>query len=166
MKNDTSLVAFMSIMLFFIIGCCNITNRIIIRYYQKKAPGQQSMVDYFYVDFLQHYSLISITLIAPFYFGFFNSEYIRPYENVAYFASAIIEFLNLLTLLKLLMFLFVKYACIYDGTFLGDLEEKQLNKTVNKIQTVTSISLIFMEYFANFHDKNHFMIFNLLTTGN
>ena len=120
------------------------------------------MVDYFFIDFLKFYSLITITWLAPVYFGFFNFEHIRPYENVAYFLSGAIEVLNLLTLLKLLTFLVVKYLSIYHSSSLVELEEKHLSK----IQSTISMSLVMIEYFTNTQNKNRFMIFNLLTTGN
>ena len=98
MMLNTALAIFMPLHLFFIIICNNIANRIVIRYYRKKTPGQQSLVDFFFINFLQFYSLITVTWLAPVYCGFFTFEYIRPYENVAYLSSGIIEVLNLLTL--------------------------------------------------------------------
>ena len=155
-----------TLLLFFIIGCNNIANRISIRYYRKKAPGHQSLVDFFFIGFLKFYSHATIISCLTIYTGFLYFECINLHEIVAYITSGLVEALNLFTLLKLLTFLFVKYICIYHSTFTTNLEEKYWNKILTRIQASISAILIFLNYFVKFIDKKQLMFFNLLTIGN
>ena len=153
-------------LLFLIIGCNNIANRISIRYYRRKAPGHQSLVDFFFIGFLTFYSHATISSCLTFYTGFLYFEYINLHEMVAYIISGFVEALNLFTLLKLLTFLFVKYISIYHSTFTTDMEEKYWDKILTRIQGSISIILIFFNYFLKYYEKKQLMLFNILTIGN
>ena len=117
-----------AILLIFIILCNKISTQIIIKYYRKKAPGFQSLIDYFFIDFLNFYSLTTLIFISVLYLGAENFEFIKQYENFAYVISAIIEILNTVTLCKLLTFLCLKYLSIYLISTLNDLEEEKLKR--------------------------------------
>ena len=154
------------IILLLTIICSKVFTNIIIKYYRKKAPGHQSLIDYFFIDFLHFYSFTKLICTIVLYFGLFNFEYIKPYETSAYILSGLTEAIMLFTLCKLLTFLCLKYLSIYQNSMLSDLEEEELNKILTRIQTSVSLIFIFLEYFVNFYDKNKFMVYNVLTNGN
>ena len=58
-----------------------VANKIVIKYYQKKPPGHQSLVDFFYIDFLRIYSLVTPIYLFSLSLGKVHFEYIKQYEN-------------------------------------------------------------------------------------
>ena len=163
LRMTTSII--FATLLIFVVFCNKTSTKIIIKYYRKKAPGHQSLIDYFFIDFLNFYSLTTLIFICILCTGRENFELINQYENVAYILSAITEILNLITLCKLLTFLCLKYLSIYLMSTLNELEEEKLNNILTRIQIVSSTILIILEYFAKFYEKNEFMVYNVLTNG-
>ena len=147
---------------------------LIIKYYQKKAPGHQSLVDLFFIDFLKLYSLTCATFVGTLCIGCLNQGLIFQYLqmvqlpiDVAYFTAFVVEALNLFTLTKLITFLLVKYLHIYHATVVSEVEdERKLNKILTRSQLFMAILCVFDEYFGAGKAKDEFMTYNVYTIGN
>ena len=147
---------------------------LIIKYYQKKAPGHQSLVDLFFIDFLKLYSLTCATFVGTLCIGCLDQgltfQYLQMVQlpiDVAYFTAFVIEALNLFTLTKLITFLLVKYLHIYHATVVSEVEdERKLNKILTRTQLFMAILCVFDEYFGAGKAKDEFMTYNVYTIGN
>ena len=161
--------------------CClcillnKVSTSIIVKYYQKKAPGHQSLVDLFFIDFLKLYSLTCATFVGTLCIGCLNQgsltfqsiQMVQLPIDVAYFTAFVVEALNLFTLTKLITFLTVKYLHIYHFTVVSEVEdERKLNKILTRIQLFMAILCVFGEYFGAGKAKDEFMTYNVYTIRN
>ena len=161
--------------------CClcillnKVSTSIIVKYYQKKAPGHQSLVDLFFIDFLKLYSLTCATFVGTLCIGCLNQgsltfqsiQMVQLPIDVAYFTAFVVEALNLFTLTKLITFLLVKYLHIYHATVVSEVEdERKLNKILTRSQLFMAILCVFDEYFGAGKAKDEFMTYNVYTIGN
>ena len=179
-KGSNSVTMRLDLIVLSILCClCILLNKvstsIIVKYYQKKAPGHQSLVDLFFIDFLKLYSLTCATFVGTLCIGCLNQgsltfqsiQMVQLPIDVAYFTAFVVEALNLFTLTKLITFLTVKYLHIYHFTVVSEVEdERKLNKILTRIQLFMAILCVFDEYFGAGKAKDEFMTYNVYTIGN
>ena len=175
-NNSTFSIMRLDLIVLSIFCClCILLNKastsLIVKYYQKKAPGHQSLVDLFFIDFLKLYSLTCATFVGTLCIGCLTFQYLQmvqlEYIDVAYSTAFFVEALNLFTLAKLITFLLVKYLHIYHVSVVSEVEdEKELKKILTRIQLCMAILCVSMEYFGVNKAKNEFMTYNVYTIGN